>query len=83
MYDKLADFEQEMFNLQKNHRQNIRELLEESDRKMNTVKQQHSIEMESIVRFFLLFYVLVNVLKLFVFFIFNINFFSRTPKSNI
>ena len=49
MYDKLADFEKEMFDLQKNHRRNIRELLEEADGKMNDLKQQHSDQVESIV----------------------------------
>eukprot|EP00111_Clytia_hemisphaerica_P002603 TCONS_00007398-protein len=46
MYDKLADFEREMFDLQKNHRLNIRELLEEAEIKMDMMKNQHIEEVQ-------------------------------------
>ena len=49
MFDKLADFEREMFELQKNHRLNIRELLEEAEKKMLEMKQDHNREIENLV----------------------------------
>ena len=51
MFDKLADFEREMFELQKNHRFNIRELLEEAENKMTEMKSAHHNEMKVLVRF--------------------------------
>ena len=51
MFDKLADFEREMFELQKNHRFNIRELLEEAEKKMTEMKSAHHNEMKVLVRF--------------------------------
>ena len=54
MYDKLADFEREMFDLQKNHRLNIRELLEEAELKMDMMKTQHLEEVHALVRNFFL-----------------------------
>ena len=49
MFDKLADFEREMFELQKNHRLNIRELMEEAEKKMVEMKQDHNREIETLV----------------------------------
>ena len=49
MFDKLADFEREMFELQKNHRLNIRELLEEAEKKIMEMKQEHQKEIQDLV----------------------------------
>ncbi|XP_057311173.1 centrosomal protein of 112 kDa-like [Hydractinia symbiolongicarpus] len=44
MYDKLSDFENEIFNLQKVHRQNINELVAEADGKMKIMTDGFSKE---------------------------------------
>ena len=52
MYDKLADFEKEMFELQKIHRQNIRNILHEADDKMKQMALDHESDIEKIVSTF-------------------------------
>lgn len=49
MYDKLSDFEKEIFNLQKVHRQNINELVAEADEKMKIMTDGFSIERKEMV----------------------------------
>lgn len=48
MYDKLAGFEKEMFDLQKSHRQDIQTVLQQADEKMKQIALDHENELNKL-----------------------------------
>ena len=49
MHDKVAEFEQEKFTMQKEHSQNIQELLDETNERLKTIENEYLQKVESSV----------------------------------
>ena len=51
MHEKVSEFEQEKFAMQKEHSQNIQELLDETNERLKRIENEYAQKIESSVSF--------------------------------